>query len=94
MHGDKAKGKGKARMSKSTRLTMIDRINVTEASKLFRGKLRHISPMMPEHWHACIESPKSVCNWILKVCKIPIAYRDKMEYWDTVLVAEVNDVAV
>ena len=58
LHGDKAKGKGKTRMSKSTHLTMFDRINVTEASKLFRGKLRHISPMMPEHWHACSESQK------------------------------------
>ena len=81
-------------MSKSTCLTMFDSINVTEVSKLFRGKLRHISPIVPEHWHACSESPKSVCNRILKVCKIPSAYRNKMEYRDTIMVAEVNDVAV
>ena len=62
LHGGKAKGKGKMRMSKSKRLSMFDRINVTEASKLLRGKLRHISPIMPEHWHVCSESPKSVCN--------------------------------
>ena len=94
LHGDKAKSKGKTRTSKSTRLPMFDRMNVTEASKLFRGKLRHISPMMPEHGHARSESQKMCLQSDTESMQNTKCLPQKNEYWETVMVAEVNDVAV